>query len=70
MTEPDLLSISIFAFAAVFGLLSLLAILMRLLTAVFPAKTDGPDSALYAAISSAASLAHPGTRVTRIEENR
>jgi NADH:ubiquinone oxidoreductase subunit 2 (subunit N) len=70
MTEPDLLSISFFAFIAVFSLLSVLAILMRVLTAVFPQKADGPDSALIAAITSAASLAYPGTRVTHIEETR
>jgi hypothetical protein len=70
MTEPDLLSISIVAFVAVFSLLSVLAIVMRLLTTIFPGETDRGDAAVYAAISSAASRAFPGTRVTRIEENR
>jgi hypothetical protein len=70
MTPPDLLTISVFAFLAVFLLLSLLAGLMRGLTALFPEQPDGPDEAVIAAIASAAAIAFPGTRVTRIEETR
>lgn len=70
MTEPDLLTISIVAFLAVFGLLSVLAIVMRLLTMIFPGGKGRSDEALYAAIHTAAAQAFPGTRVTRIEENR
>ncbi|MDQ3606256.1 MAG: hypothetical protein M3418_08755 [Gemmatimonadota bacterium] len=77
MTEPDLLTISVTAFIAVIVLLALLAGVIRALTAIFPdvavsPETDaaGPDGALLAAIHAAASLAHSGTRVTRIEEMR
>jgi hypothetical protein len=70
MTEPNLFTISIFAFSAVFLLLASLAAIMRGLTALFPEKPSGPDVALVAAIASAATLAFPGTRITSIEENR
>lgn len=68
MTEPDLLTICLFAFAAVFLLLSLLAGVMHVLTTLFPHRRDGPDAALIAGITAAAAAAFPGTRVTHIEE--
>lgn len=70
MTEPDLLTISVFAFSAVFLLLALLAALMRLLTALFPHRAEAPDDAVVAGITAAAAAAYPGTRVTRIEERQ
>lgn len=70
MTQPELWVICVFAFIAVFTLLSLLALAMRVLTAVFPAETTEPDTALLAAVSSAAALAWPGMRVTKLEEHR
>jgi hypothetical protein len=70
MTEPNLLVICIFAFIAVFLLLTLLAGVMRAMTALFPHREDGPDAVLAAAITAAAATAYPGTRVTHIEENR
>jgi hypothetical protein len=69
MPEPNLLVISAAAFVAVITLLSLLAAIIRLLTAVFPAE-DGPDQAVIAAITAAAARAYPGTRITNIEERR
>jgi hypothetical protein len=70
MTEPDVLGISLIAFAVVFALLSLLAVVMHGLTALFPAPDDDPDGAVIAAVSAAAAQAYPGTRVTDIEEVR
>jgi hypothetical protein len=70
MTEPDLLTICAAAFLAVLSLLTLLAGMIRLLVMLFPEKEDGPDAALLAAITSAATAAYPGTRVTKIEELR
>ncbi len=70
MTEPNLLVICITAFIVVMLLLALLAGVIRVLMEVFPEKTRGADAALLAAIHAAAALAHPGTRVTRIEEVR
>lgn len=69
MAEPNLLVISVAAFTAVIVLLSLLAGIIRLLTTIFPVEEDG-DAAVLAAISTAAARAYPGTRVTKIEEQR
>ena len=70
MNPPDLLVVSLSAFVAVFLLLTFLAIVMRLLMAVYPAKVGGIDSATIAAVSAAAAYAFPGTKVTKVEEIR
>lgn len=71
MTEPNLLTISIFAFIAVFVLLAVLAVLMHALTVLFPEKSsDDQDAAMLSAIMSAAAAAYPGMRVTHVEEIR
>jgi hypothetical protein len=49
--------------------LSLLAGLIRALTALFPPVADH-DPALLAAITSAAARAYPDTKVTNIQEDR
>jgi len=67
--EADLLAICISAFIAVFTLLSLLAIAMRVLILTCPPKVGaGADAAMIAAVTSAMAIAYPGTTVTRIEE--
>jgi len=68
MAEPSLLHICLNAFIAVLGLLSLLALAMRLLIALFPERTPGVDAPLASAIQSAVSAVAPGARVVRIEE--
>lgn len=74
--------VSAVAFLAVFVMLTILALLMSLLTRVFPGKAaprkakrapvptlnGGPEPELVAAVSVAVSLAMPGTFVTKIEE--
>jgi hypothetical protein len=67
MTETSLLVICIAAFIAVILLLSLLAGIIRVLTAIFPV-VEGTDAALIAAISAAAARAYPGTKITNIQE--
>lgn len=69
MTEPNLLLVCIAALSAVFAVLGGLALVMRLLTTLFPERpdTDG-DAAAMSAIAAAAAQAFPGRRVTRIEE--
>lgn len=69
MTDPNLLVICAAAFIAVIVLLSFLAGVIRVLTALFPV-VDDTDAALVAAISSAAARAYPGTRITNIKEIR
>ena len=70
MNPPNLLIICISAYVAVFLLLAFLAIVMRILMAVFPEKTEGLEPAIVAALTAAATYAFPGTRVTKIEETR
>jgi predicted ABC-type exoprotein transport system permease subunit len=70
MTEPNLLTISVFAFIAVFTLLSVLAIVMQALTMLFPEKADEYDAALLSVVVTAAAAAYPGLRVTHVEEIR
>jgi hypothetical protein len=70
MNPPDLLVICLSAFAAVFVLLSFLAVVMRLLISTFPETIGGIDAATIAAVSAAAAYAFPGTKVTKVEEIR
>ncbi len=66
-----LLVICASAITAVFILLAFLAVLMRALMAVFPARVDkGIDPATIAAVTAAAAAAMPGTRITKVEEVR
>lgn len=70
MGEPNLLMVCIVSFVAVFIVLAFLAATMRVLMRVFPDKRAGVDAATLAAITSAASTAYPGTRVTDIQETK
>nr|NIM47688.1 hypothetical protein [Gemmatimonadales bacterium] len=58
------------ALAAVFLLLTLLAVVMRALIAVFPEKVTTTDAAVLAAVTAAVSAAYPGAKITNIEEER
>lgn len=68
MESVELWLICISAFAMVFALLAVLAIIMRVITAVFPQKATGIDAMMVAVLTSAVSSAFPGTEVTKIEE--
>ena len=80
MDEPNLFVMCLNAFVAVLVLLSLLALVMRLLGVVFPPSgrpageagpgeaTTAADPALAAAITTATQSILPGGRITRIEE--
>jgi hypothetical protein len=68
MDITELLLISVSAFAAVFVLLSILAVLMRLMLVVFPAREQQGETAVIAAVSTTIAALYPGTRTTRIEE--
>ena len=67
MTEPNLFVVCAAAFTAVLVILSLLAGLIRGLTALFPPAAEH-DAVLLAAVASTAARAYPGTRVTNIQE--
>lgn len=68
MEPSNLLTVCITAFAAVFLLLALLALIMRAITAVFSYDQGTGDAAIVAAISSTMSALYPGTHVTNVEE--
>jgi hypothetical protein len=70
MNTPDLLIICASAFAAVFVLLGFLALIMRVITAVFPAKDIGSDAVVMAALAGVMQTVYPGTKITRVEEQK
>lgn len=69
MTDPNLLVVCAAAFVAVLTLLSLLAGVIRGLTALFP-HVEPQDAAVLVAIASVAASAYPGRKVTNIQEQR
>ena len=64
----NLSAICITAFLAVFTLLALLALVMRLITSLFPQLREVITSVQVAAISTTFQAIIPGSQVTRIEE--
>jgi TRAP-type C4-dicarboxylate transport system permease small subunit len=73
MESNQLLFVCLSALLAVFVLLTVLAVTMRILIAVFPEaleKLAKSDAALLAAVTTAASSIYPGMRVTRVEEEK
>jgi len=66
---PDnLILVCAVAFAAVFSLLTVLALMMRVLIALFPVRKSASDTAVMGAINTAVSTMLPGARVIKIEE--
>jgi len=70
MHPSSLFIICALAFGAVFVLLIFLAVVMRIILAIFPHKVASSDSAIYAAIASVALRYYPGTNIKKIEERR
>lgn len=68
MESYGLLSICISAITAVFLVLSFLAIIMRLITILFPEKGTEDDPAILAALSTVVNQYFPGSKITNIEE--
>jgi hypothetical protein len=69
--EKDFLLYSIIALAVVFLVLSVLSLLISLLTRIFPAKSEGEDTAaLIAAVTSHYNRIYPQSRITKIEEQK
>ncbi len=66
--ETNLLAVCGIAFGAVFVLLAFLAVVMQLITILFPARKDALMETIAAAISVTAASLYPGARVTKIEE--
>ena len=70
MEIPDLVTICITSFIAVLLLLSFLALTIRLIVLIFPAKEDDTDSAVMAAITTAYQTHFPGTKIIKIGEQK
>ena len=68
MDVTSLFSACLIALISVFVLLGALALIMKLITVVFPDHVASMDPVLVAAISTAVASMYPGARVTRIEE--
>lgn len=68
MDVTSLFSACLIALISVFVLLGALALIMKLITVVFPERVASMDPVLVAAISTAVASMYPGARVTRIEE--
>ena len=66
--EENLVAVCGIAFGAVFTLLAFLAVVMQVITTVFPERKPSVDSTMVAAISGTVASFIPGARVTRIEE--
>lgn len=71
MNEPNLIIVCIASFGAVLFILAFLAIVMHFLLIVFPVKEKvEEDTAIFAAISTAYQKQFPGTRITKIGEEK
>ena len=69
MASTSILPVCIAAFVLIFILLSILSIMMRGLTLLFPLPQK-EDSATIAAITAAYHSIYPDKKVTRIEETK
>jgi hypothetical protein len=70
MEVSGLLLICVSAFIAVFIILSLIAVVMRVIILLFPERDFMGDAALIAAITSAINRLYPATKITKIEERK
>ena len=68
MNPSGLLQISITAFISVFVLLTILALLMRLIMTIYPQKRVTADMAVVAAVTTAVQAMYPGMQITKVEE--
>jgi uncharacterized membrane protein YqjE len=66
--QLDLLAMCALAFLAVFFLLSILALVMKLITKIYPAKEDKFDAAVLSAIATTYNSIYPDYKITKVEE--
>jgi len=70
MESYELISICLSAFIAVFLILSILAVFMRLITGIFSVNDSKEDPAVIAALTTFINQYYPGTKITKIEESK
>lgn len=68
MESNELLWVCFAAFVADALLLGFLALVMRLVMALFPQREDRSDGAVVAAIASVLRSVYPGSKITKVEE--
>lgn len=66
--NPDLVTICISAFIAVFILLTTLSGIMAIINAIFPENEEDSDLALFAAVTTTVNNVYPNSKITHIEE--
>jgi hypothetical protein len=70
MNSVDIFAVSTVAYVVAFAVLALLAIMMRLITLLFPERKDSGDAAVVAAVTATYQALSPGVIVTKIEETK
>ncbi len=70
MESTSLLNICVFALLMVFFILTVLFLLMRLVIFLFPSKKAHIDAAAMAALTAAVHSIFPGTKITKVEEEK
>ena len=70
MEVTSLFAACLIALVSVFALLAVLAVIMDVITRLFPVHEQQLDPVLLAAISTTVASVYPGARVVRIEEER
>lgn len=68
MDGPGLSAACLTAFAVVFLVLGLLALVIQFVTLVLPARAPRTDPAVVAAIAATVAAQHPGAQVVHLEE--
>ncbi len=68
MAGNDLFSVCNVAYTTVFLVLGILAIVIYLITILFPGRQDKTDAALVAAVTGTVATLFPQAQVTKIEE--
>jgi len=68
MESSELLWICFAAFVADALILGFLALVMRLVMALFPSKEKKSDGMLVAAMASVLQTVYPGSKITKVEE--
>jgi len=68
MDSTNLFVVSTVGYIIAFVVLGVLAIMMRMITLLFPERKEAGDAALVAAVTATHQALFPGVTVTKIEE--
>jgi len=68
VNSTDLFVVSTVGYVIAFAVLGVLAIMMRLITLLFPERKEHGDAAVVAAVTATYQALFPGVTVTKLEE--